>query len=307
MSIDYAIIVKSQTRLEALTARFNTKAQAKFYIERQGGDFKSYVQEHEVFYRSLEKLQTKLSGVIKYKVIERDFISSFLFSAQHVILVIGQDGLVANTAKYSKGVPIVAVNPDKTRYDGVLLPFDPNDFLQGIEAVLNQQPSIKQMYFAEANLNNGQKLLAFNDLFIGAASHVSARYQISFKQQQENQSSSGVIVSTQAGSTGWLSSIFNMAYGVTSLFEQQLQHKQPTLKSQDLLFAVREPFKSVRSQIGIAAGRIKHNTQLIIESHMPNNGVIFSDGIEKDFLKFNSGSIATIGISKDQANLVMKV
>ncbi len=306
MSIDYAIIVKSRTRLESLIARFNTKAQAKFYIERQGGDFESYVQEHEVFYRALEKLQSQLTGVIKYKLIDRDFISSFLFSPQHIILVIGQDGLVANTAKYAKGAPIVAVNPDKSRYDGVLLPFDVNDFIYGIEAVLQQQHQTKRMYFAEATLNNGQQLLAFNDLFIGAASHVSARYQIKFNGQQENHSSSGVIVSTQAGSTGWLSSIFNMAYGVTGLFEQQLQPKQPSLKAQDLLFAVREPFKSVRSQIGLAAGKVKQNTQLIIESHMPNNGVIFSDGIEKDFLKFNSGTIATIGISKQQANLVIK-
>ena len=34
MSIEYAIIVKNKTRLEALIERFNTKAQAKFYIER---------------------------------------------------------------------------------------------------------------------------------------------------------------------------------------------------------------------------------------------------------------------------------
>lgn len=37
---------------------------------------------------------------------------------------------------------------------------------------------------------------------------------------------------------------------------------------------------------------------------MPTNGVIFSDGIETDFLKFNSGSIATIGIAKETARLV---
>lgn len=34
------------------------------------------------------------------------------------------------------------------------------------------------------------------------------------------------------------------------------------------------------------------------------SGVIFSDGIESDFLNFNSGSIATIGIAKEKARLV---
>jgi hypothetical protein len=40
MSIDYAIIIKNKTRLETLVERFNTKQQAKFYIERQGGNLK---------------------------------------------------------------------------------------------------------------------------------------------------------------------------------------------------------------------------------------------------------------------------
>ena len=160
------------------------------------------------------------------------------------------------------------------------------------------------MRFAEAKLNDGQRLLAFNDLFIGASSHVSARYKITFKNETEQHSSSGIIVSTSAGSTGWLSSIFNMAYGVANMFEKDLTPKQPKLKENDLLFAVREPFKSIRTQAEMTAGIIRDNT-LTVESYMPNNGIIFSDGIEKDFLNFNSGSIATIGIAKETANIVM--
>ena len=49
MSVDYAIIVKNKTRLESLIERFNTKAQAKFYIERLGGNFEDYVTEHSTF------------------------------------------------------------------------------------------------------------------------------------------------------------------------------------------------------------------------------------------------------------------
>lgn len=132
-----------------------------------------------------------------------------------MIVVIGQDGLVANTAKYSKGCPIIVVNPDKARYDGVLLPFDTSDFVLGVEKVLDNKYESKTMRFAEAKLNDGQRLLAFNDLFIGASSHISARYKISFNKNTEEHSSSGFIVSTPSGSTGWLSSIFNMTYGVT--------------------------------------------------------------------------------------------
>src|ERR1035437_5476561 len=167
MSVEYAIIVKNKTRLESLIERFNTKAQARFYIERLGGNFEDYVVEHETFQESLNSLQTQLSKVIKHKTLERNFMPSFIFSENNLIVVNGQDGLVANTAKYSKGIPIVAVNPDKQRYDGVLLPFDTSDFIAGVECVISNNYKSKTMRFAEAKLNDGQRILAFNDLFIG--------------------------------------------------------------------------------------------------------------------------------------------
>lgn len=306
MSTEYAIIVKNKTRLELLIERFNTKAQAKFYIERLGGNFDDYEIENEIFQNSLQSLQIQLSKVIKNKIVERNFVPSFIFSENQLIIVIGQDGLVANTAKYSKNIPIIAVNPDKERYDGVLLPFDISNFIGGVENVINNKYNSKTMRFAEAKLNDGQRLLAFNDLFIGASTHISAKYKITYNNNIEEQSSSGLIVSTPAGSTGWLSSIFNMSYGITNMFEKNLKPKRPKLKDNELLFAVREPFQSVRTQIGITSGIIKTQNNLTIESLMPTSGVIFSDGVESDFLRFNSGSIATIGIAKETAKIVMK-
>ncbi len=304
MSVEYAIVVKNKTRLESLIERFNTKAQARFYIESMGGSFEDYESEHEVFHNSLLHIQTQLSQVIKHKIVERKYVPSFLFSNNQFIVVVGQDGLVANTAKYSRGVPIVAINPDTDRYDGVLLPFNPQNFRDAVEAVMSGQFRSRMVPFAEAKLNDGQRILAFNDLFIGASSHISARYKITFKDSTEEHSSSGIIVSTAAGSTGWLSSIFNMAHGVSSLFINDLPPSSIELDNSELLFAVREPFKSRRTQIDVCTGIIDQASELIIESLMPAGGVIFSDGIESDFLKFNSGYIARIGIAPEAACLV---
>lgn len=306
MKIEYAIIVKNKTRLEALIERFNTKAQAKFYIERLGGDFEDYEAEHDTFHSSLTSLQTQLSKIIKHKIIERSFVPSFLFSENNLIVVIGQDGLVANTAKYSRNLPIVAVNPDKRRYDGILLPFDTRNFIVAVEQVIENKFHHRTVRFAEAKLNDGQRLLAFNDLFIGASSHISARYKISFNNETEEQSSSGLIVSTQAGSTGWLSSVFNMAYGIANVFEGHLRGERPSLNENQLFFVTREPFQSVKTQTGITAGILTSRITLTLESLMPTNGVIFSDGIEADFLNFNSGAIATIGLASETARLVTR-
>jgi len=306
MNVEYAIIIKNKTRLETLIERFNTKAQAKFYIERSGGDFSDYEKEHETFHKSLSNVQRNLSSILKNKIVERSFLPSFIFNDKQVVVTVGQDGLVANTAKYVKQIPIIAVNPDRERFDGVLLPFNADNFLMAIDKVITNNYNSKLASFAEVKLNDGQRLLAFNDLFIGATSHVSARYQITYNNKTEEQSSSGIIVSTQAGSTGWLSSIFNMSFGIHKFIEKDNSKKKyAKLKDNQLMFAVREPFASKRTQVETAAGIIAGESKLIIQSFMPNNGFIFSDGIETDFLKFNSGAIATIGIADEKANLVL--
>lgn len=311
MNFENAIVVINKTRLESLVERFNTKAQAKFYIEHSGGNFQDYEDEHDVFHRSLERIVESLQESLKVKVIERKFVPNFLFSDKDMVVVAGQDGLVANTAKYVNGLPILAVNPDRSRYDGILLPFDTNSFEFGWRALVHKQAKFKEVTLAEARTNDGQRLLAFNDLFIGPASHTSARYEITYNGQSENQSSSGIIVSTGAGTTGWFSSVFHMANGVADMFGELDERSNLALSmgwNTDVIpFVVREPFQSKHSGVELTAGMIYRNEKLVIESHMPSNGVIFSDGIEADFIRFNSGVTVEVGIASQKARLVMNV
>lgn len=306
MAIENAIIIVNKTRLEQLIERFNTKAQAKFYIEHAGGNFADYELEHSTFKRSLEKVQKTISNRLTHKVVERKYLPNFLFSEKDIAIVVGQDGLVANTAKYVNGLPILAINPDIGRFDGLLLPFNPDNFEKGLLNAIEERASFKKVTMAEAKMNNGQRLLAFNDLFIGPSSHVSARYVITHKEKTEQHSSSGIIVSTGAGSTGWLSSLVNMTNGINETFNKGNKGLRMNMKWEDnrLVFIVREPFKSKYSDVSLTAGVINNELKLRIESLMPSNGLIFSDGIEADFLNFNSGSIVEIGISQQKAMIV---
>jgi len=308
---EYAIIVKNKTRLETLVERCNTKAQAKFWIESMGGVFSDYECEHDVFQQSLATIQKQLTTLVRNKVIDRSYLPSFIFKGNvPFVLVIGQDGLVANTAKYVGGLPIIAVNPEPSRFDGMLLPFTVSDFSEAVEQVMADQYPAKKVSLAEAKLNDGQRLLAFNDLFIGAATHVSARYRIQWQDASEEQSSSGIIVSTKAGSTGWLSSVFNMSNGIQRILTHSPKSSvaaQVNMRDDQLFFAVREPFQSQRTRIDLVGGYLGGRDALLVESYMPTNGVIFSDGIEADFLSFTSGNIATIGIAPETATLVQKI
>jgi hypothetical protein len=239
-------------------------------------------------------------------VIERVFLPTYLFAPTDVIVTLGQDGLVANTAKYVKGQPILAVNPDPERFDGILLPNRTDLLRPMLEQTLVNKVQFRHVTMAEARLRDGQRLLAFNDLFIGARSHVSARYRLTYNGKTEAHSSCGVIVSTGAGSSGWLSSIFNETIGIVAFLKgKPVKPVQMKWEDESLLFVVREPFISRQSSAGIVAGKLKPGAPLSIESQMPTAGVIFSDGVENDSLDFNSGAIATIGIAPERANLVM--
>jgi NAD kinase len=303
---DKIVLVTRKTRLEELIERFNTQAQAKFYIEHAGGDFSAYRLEHDAYRRSFDTVRRSIEAGLKIQVMDRALVPTYLFSKTDLIVTLGQDGLVANTAKYVGGQPILAVNPDPERFDGILLPFEPADLRPRLEQTLANTARVRAITLAEARLKDGQRLLAFNDLFIGARSHISARYRIACGDSAENHSSSGIIVSTGAGSTGWLSSIFNETSGILSfLGGEPVKPMRLDWDEERLLFVVREPFLSRHSQAGIVAGTVLPNAPLTLESHMPSAGVIFSDGVEADHLDFNSGAIATIGIAPEKARLVV--
>lgn len=300
------ILVTRKTRLDELVERFNTRAQAEFYIEHAGGDFSAYVAEHDAYQRSLGLVRRSIETGLKIQVMDRALVPTYVFSKSDLIITLGQDGLVANTAKYVDGQPILAVNPDPERFDGILLPFQPDDLRPHLEQALVGKSSVRAVTLAEAKMKDGQRLLAFNDLFIGASTHVSARYRIRHGDQRENHSSSGIIVSTGAGSTGWLSSIFNETSGILAfLGGAPVKPVKMEWEENRLLFVVREPFVSRHSEATVVAGTILPNAPLALESQMPTGGVIFSDGIEADRLDFNSGAIANIRIAQEKANLVV--
>ena len=299
------VVVTRKTRLEGLIERFNSRAQAKFYLDHSGGDFADYEREDATYRRAVETVRRSLDLGLKVHVAERSLVPTMLFTQTDLIVAVGQDGLVANTAKYVGEQPIVAVNPDPERFDGILLRYKPAEARAAVTSLLEGKARLRKVTLAEAALEDGQRLLAFNDLFIGARTHVSARYRIAFGGGAEPHSSSGVLVSTGAGSTGWLSSVFAMS-GAVSRFSGGQAGRAVRMEWEDprLVFVVREPYVSRHSRAGIVAGMIESGVELVLESQMPSGGVIFSDGVEADALDFNSGARARIRAAARKTHLV---
>lgn len=304
---DKLVVITRQTRLQELVARWNTVAQARFYLERAGGNFAEYADEDAAYQRALDQVLRALAIGLKLQRLDRALVPTYLFAPGDLIVTVGQDGLVANTARYAGAQPIVAINPDPARFDGILLPFAAADARAAVGRALERKARIREVTLAEAALADGQRLVAFNDLYVGARTHVSARYRIAIGDQTEEQSSSGVLVSTGAGSTGWMSSVFNMASGVAA-FTGGTAGPGRTLPWEDprLLYVVREPFRSRHSQATVIAGEVGAGDRLVLESRMPSGGVIFGDGVEADFLAFESGATVRIGAAAQRAQLVAR-
>lgn len=303
------IIVTRETELESLAARFNTVDQAKFYLEHAGQSFAPIEKAHAQYQETLNQLRGIIPRGIKSQVISRELVPQFTFGEHDLVITIGQDGLVVNTAKYLTDQPIVAINPDPSTIEGVLLPFDEEKGMPNLKDILSGKLPIKNITMANATMNDGQELLAFNDLFIGSHSHTSARYDITQGNQSEFQSSSGVIISTGAGSTGWMRSVYAGAVGIINALggEVKMPNNDGRMEWDEnlLMYAVREPWPSKNSQANMVLGVITPDKPLILTSHMTDYGVIFSDGIEKDYLAFNAGLTTTISIAETKAHLIL--
>ena len=299
-------VITRKTRLAELIERFNTVGQARFYIEHAGGDFGEYEREDAVYRKAVADTLRSIPSGLKVHPLDRSLTPTVLFTEKDLIVTLGQDGLVANSAKYVKGQPMIAVNPDPERFDGILMPFLPTDVPDAIASVLGGKGRMREVTMAEARLQDGQCILAFNDLFIGASSHVSARYKITLEGKTEHQSSSGILVSTGAGSTGWISSVFNMTSSIaTAMGGTPLQSIHMDWEDPRLFFVTREPFISRHSTADLVTGWIGTGEELLVESNMPSGGCVFSDGIEADLVEFNAGAILRVQRSAEKARLVI--
>ena len=301
------IIVHRETRLDELKRRYNTLEQARFYVEHLGADFEDYVADDERYKLSLSRVRDTYQEFAKVQLVDRSFLSNFIFAGDETVVVVGQDGLVANCLKYIKDIPVVGVNPEPSRYDGVLLPFNAEDIHRVAKETIWGKRQLKSVTLAKADLSNGQSIVGVNDIFIGPKQHTSARYELAWQNKSELQSSSGIIVSTGLGSTGWFQSLLAGAKKIAGAMNQKRNNLKRGFawNASHLYFCVREPFPSQITGTDIVFGKVTENSPLNVLSHMPENGVIFSDGMLDDSIDFHSGLKVSVGLADWQGRLVV--
>jgi len=289
------VVITRETEYEMLLARHATRGQAAFFLQQRGQSIDELDDRHQRFSQALHQIMAAIPPDWRRNRVQRAELDRFLFEPDDLVVAVGQDGLVANTAKYLSGQQVIGVNTDKDRFDGILVPFSTDEAIKLLAPAMHGETSTRSRTMVEATLDDGQRLLALNELFIGHRTHQSARYQIINSTGKEHQSSSGIIISTGTGATGWARSIHR---------SRKDQPALPNPEDKQLAYYVREAFPSVSTGTDISSGTVDEKETLQVRSEMNEDGVIFGDGIEVDYLDFNWGRQVSVGVARETLELV---
>lgn len=288
------VLVSRQTEYDGLLAAHGTRGQAEFFLQTRDQRLEPLEDRHIRQVSTIDRAKRAIPRDWSLAQVEREDLDRFLFMPNDIVVAIGQDGLVANLAKYVDEQIVVGVTPEPDRAEGILTPLAVDVLPELLPDVVRGQSTIVRRTMVEARLGDAQTLRALNELFVGHRSHQSARYCVHHDGVEEYQSSSGVIVATGTGLTGWAKSILTATHNSAD-FE---------CDEEKALFLAREPWPSNISGCSLTAGQIDSDNPLSVFSRMDEGGVIFADGIEKDFLRFDWGLEATITISDRALNMV---
>lgn len=213
MATPRLVIVHRRTELDELLDRHATLGQAEFFLHTRGRTLAAVQERHERLGTALATIRATVPPEWRPAEVEREDLNRFLFTPEDIVAVVGQDGLVANAAKYLAGQPVIGIDPEPGTNPGVLVRHTSADaalLLRGLAPGSGSPVPLpcRELSMARARLDDGQELSGLNEIFIGHRTHQSARYRLTTPDgRSESQSSSGLIVSTGAGATGWCASI----------------------------------------------------------------------------------------------------
>lgn len=279
------VVVTRPTELELLAREHGTREQARFYAVAQGRAFDELVERDARQRAAEETVLGAIPASWRRARVTRDDLPTFPFESDDVVVAVGQDGLVANVAKYAEGQPVIGINPDASLYEGVLVRHAPRDAAEVMRLAAQGRIPCEDRTMVEARLDDGQTLRALNEVFVGHRSHQSARYQLEVGGRAEAHSSSGLIVATGTGTTGWVRSIARERANVPPL---------PQPCDAALILLVREAFPGPGYGVDLTTALVGADETVGVSSAMGEGGVVFGDGIEDDHLTFTWGRVATI-------------
>lgn len=288
------VVVTRPSELELLLERHVTLGQVEFFLRGRGRPLADLEERQAANVAARRAVLAAIPVEWRRASVDRANLDRFLFEPDDIVVAVGQDGLVANLAKYLHGQPVIGVDPEPDHNTGVLVRHGPAEIGALLAAVHTGAATTVRRTMVRATLDDGRHILALNELFVGHRSHQSARYVLTASGNTERQCSSGVIVATGTGATGWANSIHR---------ERQSTLALPSPTDRAAAYFVREAWPSPRTGTRLTEGVIGPTDTLAVVSEM-EDGIVFGDGIETDPLPLEWGRQVVIRTADTTLTLV---
>ena len=308
------VLVHRRTELDELLWRHGTLGQAAFFLASRNRRIEDVHARHEAVQSAIASVSAAIPADWRRGTVEREDLPRFGFDPEDVVVAVGQDGLVANLAKYLNHQLVIGINPEPDRNPGVLVPHPPGRIGALLRAAAGAGPAgvaraagvagaagvaraagvagaalrVAERSMVEVSTDDGQRLTALNELYIGQATHQTARYTLTLPAgRAEAQASSGLIVSTGTGATGWCWSAWLERHSPLAL---------PGPADRKLVWFVREAWPSPATSTECTEGELadSQNLALSVES---DRLVVFGDGMEADAIQLSWGQLARVGLA----------
>lgn len=295
-SVRRVVVVTRRTVLAELLDRHGTRGQVEWVLRDRGGASLGDLDAADAAHRAaVHAVTSDVPLSWRRAHVDRDDLDRFLFEPDDVVVAIGPDGLVANVAKYVDGQPVIGVDAEDGRSVGRLSIAPADDvgrLLRRVDA--GGDLLLQPLTMVEAVLDDGRRLRALNEVFVGHRSHQSARYTLQVGDRVEQQSSSGLIAATGTGATGWAASIHRATRCDLPL---------PAPEDPRLLLLVREAWPSAITGADLVAAAVEAGVPCSVTSAM-DDGTVFGDGIERDPLPFEHGRTVLLRPAEQRLHLV---
>ena len=290
------VVVHRHSERDELVTEQGTWGQAEFVQKRRGISLSSVKKRHDMLSGAVQAVSTGIPREWRRGTVERADLPRFLFEPEDVVVVVGQDGLVANTAKYLNGQPVIGIDPDPGRNMGVLVRHSPKDFESLLARVGAGKARFEARTMVSAATDDGESLLALNEVYLGHSGHQSARYLLSTPEgEEEHHSSSGLLVGSGTGATGWLLSVSRQR-------ARRIALPEPT--DPELGWFVREAWPGPATGASLTEGLLPDGAELTIRIE-GESLVVFGDGIEADRLALGWGQTVRIRAAERHLRLVV--
>lgn len=198
-----------------------------------------------------------------------------------LVVALGGDGTLLAASHSVVSTPLVGVNTRPGRSIGHFCAADRRDFPSLLDSILDGRRKPVKLLRLDLSINGERKPIpVLNDLlFTGANPGASTVYRISLGDTVETHRSSGLWISTPAGSTGGICA----AGGARQeLYARRLQ------------FKVREPYRGIGLTYALEQGTFQDGLSI---TNLTPEAQVFVDG-SRIFYKLNYGDIVEAKISQ---------